>query len=266
MRWIIGDIHGMLAPLDALLAAVDRADPARQLVFAGDYVNRGPESRGVLDLLLSLDHARFIRGNHDDILDLIVNGSGRVPQLINDPGVAFQWFFDQGLVATLESYGSDYAQIEAVAVRPTHAGIRHVTDAIPTAHRTFLHELPLVLEDDDFFCCHASWDVDALDDHVASRVGADEALKRIVLWNRFSDEEVARRKRWRRVGYFGHTPVTNYLPDTATDLVPVVGPNVILVDTAAALGPAGRLTAWCHEERRYLQATRDGRIIEGKAE
>ncbi|HLL90429.1 MAG TPA: metallophosphoesterase, partial [Tepidisphaeraceae bacterium] len=251
MRWVIGDVHGMLGPLEALLAAVDRADPDRRLLFAGDYVNRGPDSRGVLDLLVALDRARFVRGNHDDILDLIVNGSGRVPQLINDPGVAVQWFFDQGLVPTLESYGADYFGIESVAARPSHAGIRHVTDGIPTAHRSFLHELPLVLEEDDLFVCHASWAIDEPDDHVAAKVGADESLKRIVLWNRFADAEVAAVKRWRRTGYFGHTPVTNYLPDTATDLVPVTGPNVVLVDTAAALGPAGRLTAWCHEEDRY---------------
>ena len=71
MRWIIGDVHGMRAALERLLEAVGRVDPSARFYFVGDYVNRGPDARGVIDLLLSLTNARFVRGNHDDIFDRV---------------------------------------------------------------------------------------------------------------------------------------------------------------------------------------------------
>ena len=64
----IGDIHGASVALDALLAAV-KPTPADALVFLGDYVDRGPDTRGVLDRLLriraNLPGAVFLRGNHE---------------------------------------------------------------------------------------------------------------------------------------------------------------------------------------------------------
>ena len=63
----IGDIHGAAAALDALLAAVRPAADDR-LVFLGDYVDRGPDSKGVLDRLIALSASHrcvFLRGNHE---------------------------------------------------------------------------------------------------------------------------------------------------------------------------------------------------------
>src|SRR5258708_3071469 len=76
MRWIIGDGHGMLAPLARLLEEVGRVDPAARYYFVGDYINRGPDSKGVIDLLLSLGSGpKFVRGNHDDIFDQVLNST-----------------------------------------------------------------------------------------------------------------------------------------------------------------------------------------------
>lgn len=66
----IGDIHGHLSALDALLANIP-AGPDDTLVFLGDYVNKGPEVRGTLDRLYALNKTRnciFLRGNHDQIM------------------------------------------------------------------------------------------------------------------------------------------------------------------------------------------------------
>jgi serine/threonine protein phosphatase 1 len=63
----IGDVHGHRAALDALLAAV-RPAPDDLLVFLGDSVDRGPDTRGVLDRLLALKQTHrcvFLRGNHE---------------------------------------------------------------------------------------------------------------------------------------------------------------------------------------------------------
>jgi serine/threonine protein phosphatase 1 len=66
----IGDIHGCSRALDALLAAVSpRADD--RLITLGDYVNRGPDSRGVLGRLLQLHRLGQLiplRGNHEEMM------------------------------------------------------------------------------------------------------------------------------------------------------------------------------------------------------
>ncbi|MCZ2343556.1 MAG: serine/threonine protein phosphatase [Bacteroidales bacterium] len=68
----IGDIHGCSVALDALLQVVQPA-PQDQLIFLGDYVDRGPDTKGVLDRLLGLrvSHPRtiFLRGNHEIMMN-----------------------------------------------------------------------------------------------------------------------------------------------------------------------------------------------------
>src|SRR5262245_38716571 len=76
VRWVLGDVHGMRLALESLLTAIRKRDPSPRLLFTGDYVNRGPDSHGVLNILLKLDNAVFVRGNHDDILDIILHGDG----------------------------------------------------------------------------------------------------------------------------------------------------------------------------------------------
>src|SRR6266550_3145025 len=63
----IGDIHGCNAALSALLEQV-QPDPADQIIFLGDYIDRGPASRAVIDTLLELRKSCstvFLRGNHE---------------------------------------------------------------------------------------------------------------------------------------------------------------------------------------------------------
>src|SRR6266700_1770784 len=113
MRWIIGDVHGMLRPLVTLVNQVRKIDPQGRLIFVGDYVNRGPDARGVIDYLLELKDADFIRGNHDDIFDLVVNGQCYAENAAHDDRIAaFQWFMKYGLDNTLLSYDCDYALLD----------------------------------------------------------------------------------------------------------------------------------------------------------
>lgn len=66
----IGDIHGSKVALDALLQQV-QPGPKDQLVFLGDYIDRGPASREVVDTLLQLKQrcaTIFLRGNHESMI------------------------------------------------------------------------------------------------------------------------------------------------------------------------------------------------------
>jgi len=110
--WVIGDVQGCAAPLRALLAHPELSRPGTELWFAGDLVNRGPDSLGALRLVKSLgNRARAVLGNHDlhllavaagvrkrgksDTLDDILNAPDaselldwirRLPLLVRDDG------------------------------------------------------------------------------------------------------------------------------------------------------------------------------------
>lgn len=267
MRWIIGDIHGMLKSLELLLNAIGKRDPHAELIFAGDYVNRGPDSRGVIELLLKLKRARFVRGNHDDTLDLLVNGKCFAPHdQLTTLVPTFEHFMKYGLEQTLISYGIDWAQIDHARRHPSAQSIATLLDPIPQSHRDFLRALPVVQEDDEFFVIHARWDPDenAGEPSFAQQLARSAHLRHEVIWGRFNAAEIQSIKPWDRVGFFGHTPVTMYVKNA--DIVPVIGSRCVLLDTACAVHIDGRLTAWCFEQQTFLQADRHGQWVrEGRA-
>jgi serine/threonine protein phosphatase 1 len=264
MRWVIGDVHGMLRPLRAMIDAVTRRDPSPRLLFVGDYVNRGPDSRGVVDLLLGLPDASFVRGNHDDVFDLVLHGDCYDPSAVPDAVSAFVWFMNHGLATTFSSYGVDFADLEHAVRKPSPQILEGVTAAVPEAHRRFFRSLPAVIEEDDLFVAHAMWPIDESDDWpgVEATLRATRRLRHVVLWGRYRDAEVLARKHWHRTGYFGHTPVETFgRRVTGGRNVPVLGPGIVLLDTAAALTPDGRLSAVCVESGEVVQVDRAGAIL-----
>jgi serine/threonine protein phosphatase 1 len=140
----IGDIHGCLTALDALLAAV-APTPDDVLVTLGDYVDRGPDTRGVLDRMLELDPTHQLmplRGNHElMMLDARTRGLGLWLQV--------------GGIETLSSYGTK-AQPAKLADIPTEHWdfierrcIRwHETPTHIFVHAGLQPHLPLAKQDD----------------------------------------------------------------------------------------------------------------------
>jgi len=262
MRWVIGDIHGMLRPLQAILEEIGRRDPDSRLLFVGDYVNRGPDSKGVIDLLLGLKNATFVRGNHDDVFQMVLTGRSYAPHLqAGDPVSAFMWFVNFGLEKTLASYGVDYLDIEWVRHHPTANAVFKLFSAVPDAHREFILSLVPVIEEPDLFVAHAMWGPDERDDLISERLVTDWVARNRILWGRYGPE-VSRRKLWRRTGYFGHTPVDFFPPSlTGGRNQPIRLPDTVLLDTGAALGPNGRLSAVCPDSGEVIQMDRAGQLV-----
>jgi serine/threonine protein phosphatase 1 len=133
----IGDIHGNSVALDALMHAV-QPTPADLLVFLGDYVDRGPDSKGVLDRLISWkQHVQMIclRGNHELMMC----------RALCDHNDRRNWMHVGG-TETIASY--------AVAGR---AGI----ESIPEEHWKFLdNDLYDFLETDTHIFAHANLEPD----------------------------------------------------------------------------------------------------------
>jgi serine/threonine protein phosphatase 1 len=265
MRWIIGDIHGMRCPLEKLLARVKREDGAAQFLFVGDYVNRGPDSKGVIDLLLSMPDIRCIRGNHDDVFDLILNGKSYANHgSVSSPLVAFQWFMEHGLDKTLLSYGADERELRMCQRRPDRKLLRHLLSLVPESHRNFIHNLPAIIEFDDLFILHAWWPIDFSDTEpkLSVQLQKNASARQSSLWGRYSEADIYSPKAWTRTGFFGHTAVFNYsLAAVAGANLPIRGPKMVLLDTGAALAANGRLTAYCAETRTFLQVDREGNVV-----
>jgi hypothetical protein len=267
VRWIIGDIHGMHRMLVALLNAVRQRDREAKFYFVGDYVNRGPESKQVVDLLLTMPDAKFVRGNHDEIFDLVVNGQSfeSHPEL-NAPIHAFLTFLQFGLDATLMSYGIDVAQIEHVAHRPSHEALAKLLEPIPAEHRQFFRQLPVTTSEPDLLVAHAKWDAEhPNDDQTLAKYLPLSHARHLIVWGRYLENEIRRNKPWTRLTCFGHTPVATYAsPRTQDPHAPLTGPSIALLDSGAALSTQGRLTAFCADDHAYLQINRAYELIEGK--
>lgn len=144
MIYAIGDIHGHLDQLQRAhrLIAEDQAvhgTEAAPIIHLGDLVDRGPDSRGVIDFLIEgrENNADWVvlRGNHDQLfLDFLSGGDGKNPHLRT--GVTWQ-SSAMGGVATLKSYGLNGRLLERSATFDARARA-----AVPAAHRAFLASLP----------------------------------------------------------------------------------------------------------------------------
>lgn len=254
--------------LVALLDAVRQRDGASRFYFIGDYVNRGPDSRKVVDLLLTLPEAKFVRGNHDEIFDLVINGRSYEshPEL-NAPVHAFLTFLQFGLDSTLTSYGIDLAMIEHVAHRPSADALGKLLEPIPAEHRQFFGALPPVIEEPDLLVAHAKWDPDQSNDNASlARALADSKHRHQIVWARYVENEIRRNKPWERLACFGHTPVATYANARTRDAhAPIAGPMIALLDSGAALSAQGRLTAFCADDHSYLQVNRGLQTLAGES-
>ncbi|MBM3226700.1 MAG: serine/threonine protein phosphatase, partial [Candidatus Tectomicrobia bacterium] len=146
MDYAIGDVHGCLDKLARLLALLNYDTTADRLIFLGDYIDRGPDSKGVLDLLLCLQQENptnvFLMGNHEENFLLYIQAclAGDDDRYwLSEP------FLAGGGEATLSSYHP-----------PRHNPLDpHLVQAIPPEHRHFLAALPLYWTNATYIAVHA---------------------------------------------------------------------------------------------------------------
>jgi hypothetical protein len=164
-----------------------------------------------------------------------------------------------GLDQTFSSYGVTQSELQRALTRGDAVALDGLASFVPKEHRKFIHDLPPLIEQDDLFLIHAQWPVKMSDSAMADQLARSADLRQVVMWGRYSLDELALEKPWRRMGYFGHTPTEMY--SDSADLRPVVAPKMVLLDTAAALSERGRLTAYCHEEQQFLQVDVAGKVV-----
>ena len=205
--YAIGDVHGCADLLDRLFARIDAHIAAHPIarpvqVLVGDYVDRGPNSRGVLDRLILRARSKetvILKGNHETF----------VLEFLRNPSVLQSWG-QMGGLETLMSYGLTPPLKADAAVQEELA--RALRAALPKAHLNFLGSLPVSFSAGGFFFVHAG---------VRPRVPLNKQREEDLLWIR--DEFLLHEESFGKIVVHGHTPVR------AID----VRPNRINIDTGA---------------------------------
>ena len=131
----IGDIHGCRLALERLLDAI-RPTQEDTVVTLGDYIDRGPDSRGVLDVLIEV-------GGQTQLVGILGNHEEMMLEVLNNSGPHHAWL-KYGGVETLESYGFDGD-----------------LDFLPSSHKEFLGSLGDYYTHGNFFFTHAAYDPEA---------------------------------------------------------------------------------------------------------
>ncbi|WP_028348255.1 metallophosphoesterase family protein [Bradyrhizobium murdochi] len=146
--YAVGDIHGRADLLSEIIARIDddirRRPIARAIeVYLGDYVDRGPHSKTVIDLLavrLVNHHAVCLRGNHEAVME----------GFLQDPAI-LQYWLQLGGMQTLASYGVELHD-ETATANDVH---RRFLDAFPRTHQLFMQCLRNQFRCGDFLFVHA---------------------------------------------------------------------------------------------------------------
>ncbi len=147
--YAIGDIHGCLDELRALLELIrnDAVDFAGEvhLVFVGDFIDRGPDSAGVIDLLASRElpgqHHRFLMGNHEEAMLQVLDGDSE----------SMAGWLRYGGVQTVESYGITRADVYRLGLELP----ARLNQLVPQSHVAFLRGLEDQVRIGDYLFVHA---------------------------------------------------------------------------------------------------------------
>ncbi|MCG8341742.1 MAG: serine/threonine protein phosphatase [Chlorobiales bacterium] len=212
----VGDIHGCLHTLQRLMEQLELQE-SDQLVFLGDYIDRGKHSKAVIDYLLKLREwyaCFYLLGNHERMfLDFLKT---------HDPGL----WLENGGTATLESYGS-----------------KDGLD-LPEEHIAFMQSCRYHFETEHYFFAHGGIDPEmTIKDNLRYMQPEDYCWMRTHLRSNYLENS---RYKWEKTLVCGHTPISR----------PVMLDKLIAIDTGCVYkdNPSlGRLSAVILPERRIVQ-------------
>ena len=235
--YAIGDIHGHLGLLqgahDLIAADITHHGPA-PIVHVGDLVDRGPDSRGVIDYLASgiaSGHDWVVlKGNHDRMFSRFLRDPWEP-----EPGLRpdLSWLHPRlGGVETLASYG-----VRSAGDRPVAAVHSDATAAVPATHRTFLESRPTWHRIGEALFVHAG---------IRPGIALKDQSETDLVWIR--DPFLMETTSYGPLVIHGHTAI-----DTPTHYG-----NRVNIDSSAAYG--GPLSAIVVEGREVFHLTHQGRV------
>ena len=223
--FVVGDIHGCNDELACLLDHLfskENLSEKDQLIFIGDYIDRGPNAWAVVDRLLLIKrqfpHTVFLKGNHEDMLLDFLGYKGRMGEA----------FLDNGGASTLFSYGiRDITSPESVKRQ------------FPENHRDFFTSLTDYASLQEYIFVHAG---------VNRAVPLEEQGEEDLFWIR--DEFIMYPHTFKKMIVFGHTPYHEVMLHL---------PYKIGIDTGLVYG--NKLTCMELKQRKLFQIHRGHSIV-----
>ena len=218
----IGDIHGHVEALNDVLAMVQpELSAGDTVVFLGDYIDRGPASKAVIDRILD-----FSTSTPNCVIGLLGNHEEWLLRTLQDP-TRHSWLLGMEAFETVESYSPEAAA--ALRAAAEEAGSRLFLeevslpyqlffDAMPRAHRTFLQGLRPYYENDDVLCVHGGIDA-------SGRPVEQQSVKSLV-WGTDGFQAEYGGARWLVYGHWHNTKV-----DESGRPVPTTIGRTIGIDT-----------------------------------
>lgn len=190
----ISDIHGCVQTFKTLLEDKVYLDTSDELYLLGDYIDRGPDSKGVIDYILQLKARGFtvhcLKGNHEDMM---------LASLHNFK-IRESWEINGG-ITTLQSFGSEELH------------------KVPQRYWDFLNDLEYYRETDGFLLVHAGLNFNAIDPLIDVQS---------MMWIRGWENEIDSDWLRNRVIVHGHTPVE--MDRIRNSLKYTIGVQVIDID------------------------------------
>ncbi len=222
----IGDIHGCADELATMLATIAAAR-GDTVVFVGDYVDRGPSARDVIELLLDYREGEaeciFLKGNHEDMM----------LSFLGLPGHYGESFLFNGGAPTLESYGV-----------PDGVGERErALERIPPSHLDFLNSLATSYLRPPYLFVHAG---------ISPLRQLEEQSVEDMLWIR--EEFIFHTHQLGATVVFGHTPMRTVMVDL---------PYKLGIDTGLVYG--GKLSCVELNEGVLYQLARGSRQVKAQS-
>ena len=195
---IVGDIHGYNEPVEEMINKIDVSENDL-LIFIGDYIDRGPASKQVVDYLITFKQMNkntlFLKGNHEDMM----LGSMGTPAVVMDVNT---WLYNGGST-TLASYGMNRKEIyRLTSVWDDSERFQMMKDFIPESHIDFFLDLQMFIESEHYFFCHAG--INPYNTIYEGKMNTYD-----LLWMR--DHIYSDVTRWEKIVVCGHTPLRDVL-------------------------------------------------------
>lgn len=265
-RFAIGDIHGCYSLLVNLIEKM-KPDRQDQIIFLGDYIAKGPDSKGVLDFLISLESqvdCKFLMGNHEAMFISLLGLDKRyegfdIPKSLQDVGRKYFCAFSNGLVPLMQSYDFISKDFEWTDKMPEFDKLE-----LPEGHVKFLANLDLYYRTTGFLCVHAGLPKHLLDylklDDAIDAISDDDYVEMLSTRNIFNI-----RPRFSEKIVHAHTPLlagVKYICDSVVEyswesntVCEFLGK--INIDTGSYL-KNGKLTALSLDDSRTIIESRHG--------
>lgn len=208
--FVTTDTHGELEKLKSALKQAGFDFESDTLIHLGDCIDRGPDSAGVINLLLTIKNLIAIRGNHDAwMLEFINTGV--------HPGLAY---FSQ----TIASYQND-------------ATLAFTPNLIPATHLEFFqNQVDFYVDEQNRCFCHAGIELDRfIGDQDSTEFYWNRVLVKKAMSAKSSKAVLKDLNNFRQI-FIGHTPTCNWKEGGNAITTPIYAAQVINLDTGAAYG------------------------------